>query len=331
MNFAVIGLGSMGKRRIRSLLSLGEKNIIGIDIREDRRRNSEAEYGIRTYEKLEDIQKMSDINAFIISVPPEMHMKYAHYAIDHNIHSFIEASVVNENMLELIKKSETKPSIKVCPSCTLKFHPSIKLIKKIVDENGIGKLSNFSYHSGQYLPDWHPWERIEDYYVSKRTTGACREIVPFELTWLNWVFGEPNNVFGYKAKTIDLDVDIDDVYAITLQYNSGVLGTLLVDVVSRVATRKITVNGEYGQIFWDWNKKNVEVYDAREKRLITYGEPEGMAATGYNKNIIEEMYIDEIKSFIDAITGESIFPNSLVNDYQILHYLYEIENSNLNM
>ena len=331
MNFAVIGLGSMGKRRIRSLISLGEKNIIGIDIREDRRKNSEAEYGIRTYEKLEDVQNMSEINAFIISVPPEMHMKYAHYAIDNNIHSFIEASVVKDSMLELIKKSETKPNIKVCPSCTLKFHPSIKLIKKIVDENGIGKLSNFSYHSGQYLPDWHPWEKIEDYYVSKRTTGACREIVPFELTWLNWVFGEPNNVFGYKARTIDLGVDIDDVYAITLQYNSGALGTLVVDVVSRVSTRKLTINGDNGQIFWDWNKKSVEVYDAIEKRLVIYGEPEGMAATGYNKNIIEEMYIDEIKSFISTIDGENTFPNSLVNDFQTLQYLYEIENSNLSM
>lgn len=327
MNFAVIGLGSMGKRRIRSLISLGEKNIIGIDIREDRRKNSEEEYGIKTYEKLEEIQNISDINAFIISVPPEMHMKYAHYAIDNNIHSFIEASVVNENMLELIRKSEAKSNIKICPSCTLKFHPSIRLIKKIVDENGIGKLSNFSYHSGQYLPDWHPWEKIEDYYVSKRTTGGCREIVPFELTWLNWVFGEPNNVFGYKAKTINLGVDIDDVYAITLQYKSGAIGTLLVDVVSRVATRKITINGDNGQIFWDWNKKKVEVYDAIEKRLVIYGEPEGMAATGYNKNIIEEMYVDEIKSFIDTIDGENIFPNSLANDYQILRYLYEIEKS----
>lgn len=328
MKFVVIGLGSMGKRRIRCLLSLGEKNIIGIDIIKERRKIAEENYGIVTYEKIEYIQDISDISAFIISVPPDQHMKFAHFAIDNDIHCFIEASVVDDKMIDLMQKEKLKDSIKICPSCTMRFHPSIKLIKKIIDEKQIGELSNFSYHSGQYLPDWHPWEKMESYYVSKKETGACREIVPFELTWLNWVFGEPKNLFGYKAKTIDLNLDIDDVYAVTLEYTNGVLGTLLVDVVSRMATRKITINGDKGQIYWDWNRKQVEVYYASEKRMVTYSEPEGNAAIGYNNNIIEEMYIDEIRSFIDAIDGKREFPNALSDDYQILQYLYKIENSN---
>ena len=42
--------------------------------------------------------------------------------------------------------------------------------------------SGFVYHSGQYLPDWHPWESYKDFYVSNPATGARREIVPFELS-----------------------------------------------------------------------------------------------------------------------------------------------------
>lgn len=329
MKFVVIGLGSMGKRRIRNLISLGEKNIIGIDLRQDRRKESEEKFGIKTFEKIEDIQHISDISAFVISVPPDQHMQFAHFALDNDIHSFIEASVVDDKMYELIEKSRMKCNVKICPSCTLRFHPSIKMIKKITEENQIGKLSNFSYHSGQYLPDWHPWEKMEDYYVSKKETGGCREIVPFELTWLNWIFGDLCNVFGYKAKTIDLNIDIDDVYAMTLQYKSGVLGTLVVDVVSRVATRKIIINGDNGQITWDWDQKCVKTYLASEKRLIVYYEPEGHAETGYNQNIIEEMYIDEMKHFIDTFNNVSTFPNSLEKDYQILQCLYAIEKSSM--
>lgn len=36
MRFLVVGLGSMGKRRIRNLQELGFNKIVGFDIRKDR-------------------------------------------------------------------------------------------------------------------------------------------------------------------------------------------------------------------------------------------------------------------------------------------------------
>ena len=38
----------------------------------------------------------------------------------------------------------------------------------------------------------------KDFYVGK-TNGGCREIVPFELTWLLDVVGMPKEVFGYRG------------------------------------------------------------------------------------------------------------------------------------
>ena len=50
--YLVIGLGSMGKRRVRCLLALGISNadIMGMDIREDRCIESKKKYGIHTYQ-----------------------------------------------------------------------------------------------------------------------------------------------------------------------------------------------------------------------------------------------------------------------------------------
>ena len=48
MNFLIIGLGSMGKRRVRNLQALGYRNIIGFDMREDRRKEAKEKYGIQT-------------------------------------------------------------------------------------------------------------------------------------------------------------------------------------------------------------------------------------------------------------------------------------------
>lgn len=327
MKFLVIGLGSMGKRRVRNLKRIDSGfEIFGLDPREDRRKEALEKYQICTYSTIEDVPSLETFDAFVISVAPDKHLEYAQKALELKKPCFIEASVVDHGMLELIEQVE-KEKLVFCPSCTLRFHPSIKLIKELVDNNKLGKLSHFSYHSGQYLPDWHPWEDINDFYVSNPATGGCREIVPFEMTWLNWVFGDLAEVFGFAEKTIPLNAPIEDTYASVLKYKSGVIGTLIVDVVSRSAIRKLTVNGELGQIQWDWDQKCVRFYDARTQRWIDYHEPAGEAAQGYNANIIEEMYVEEVQNFVNAIQRKEEFSNNLKWDYQILQNLYGIESA----
>jgi len=61
-----------------------------------------------------------------------------------------------------------------------------------------------TYHSGQYLPDWASPGRLPNLHVAKRTTGAGREIVPFELSWLTWLLGKVANRFRLKTRVTDL-------------------------------------------------------------------------------------------------------------------------------
>ena len=49
MEILVIGLGSMGKRRIRNLKALNINDIISYDLREDRRIEVENTYKIKTF------------------------------------------------------------------------------------------------------------------------------------------------------------------------------------------------------------------------------------------------------------------------------------------
>ncbi|MBK7627803.1 MAG: Gfo/Idh/MocA family oxidoreductase [Bacteroidales bacterium] len=155
MNFLVIGLGSMGKRRVRCLQSLGYSDIVGFDNREDRRKEAQVKYNIKIIDSINGIF-FSDFDAFIISTPPDQHTPYLKMAIDHSKPAFIEASVLLEEVKEI--NLYNKNNTFLAPSCTLRFHPMIKDITKIVKEGKYGKVTNFSYHSGQYLPDWHPWK-----------------------------------------------------------------------------------------------------------------------------------------------------------------------------
>ncbi len=314
----------MGKRRIRCLQSLGYKNISGYDPREDRRKESKEKYNIELIDNPETYISENKPH-LIISVPPHLHHLYMKMAVRNDCHFFVEASVLDEDFAELIVEVEKK-GIVAAPSCTLLFHPAIQLIKNIVDKKELGKLSNWLYHSGQYLPDWHPYEKVSDYYVSRKDTSGGREIVPFELSWLCKVFNFPLVVSSTFGKTIDFEggENVDDTYNLLMKFN-GFFGVLTVDVVSRYATRRLMINGQEGQLRWDWEDDFVSVYSAKKNvwEKITF--KKGEAHEGYNPNIVEDMYINEIRSFLSACDKTGIYPTDLNYDWNVLKTLYKAE------
>lgn len=327
--FLVVGLGSMGKRRIRNLKSLGINNIIGFDNRDDRRKEAKEQYAIETYDDINEIINNFKVNALIISVPPDVHHVYMKLALSHKIPAFIEASVVDTDLDSIISDSKLY-DILLAPSCTLSFHPAIKKIRQIVESKELGNISNYLYHSGQYLPDWHNYEKVSEYYVSKKETGGGREIVPFELTWITLLLGMPLRVVGFFKKTIDIEgaANIDDTYNLLMDYGNNIFN-LSVDVVSRFATRRLVINGDKKQLFWNWDESVIKIFDPKSSEWESQGYEIVAAQNGYNKNITEQMYIDEIASFISAINKDSIFPNSLEHDKAVLNLLYSVENSDL--
>lgn len=325
MKFLVIGLGSMGKRRIRCLQALGYSEIVGYDLRADRRVEAEQTYGIKTVSLLERTQ-FSACEAVIISTPPNLHALYAEQAVAQGKPVFIEASVLIEDVRRV--QMANTGNVFVAPSCTMLFHPMIKDVLEVIGSGKYGKAINFTYHSGQYLPDWHPWEDMRDYYVSQKETGAAREIVPFELTWMTHAFGMPDSVVGMYGKCTNMPVDIHDVYSCVLRFGS-VIGALTVDVTSRFATRSLIINMETAQIRWSWEDKCCKVFEPDSCRWIVYNQPEFTANSSYNQNIGEKMYVDEIASFLSGIQNPSLYPNSLEKDIQVLQVVTDLEQSNL--
>lgn len=323
MRFLQIGLGSMGKRRIRCLKRLGYDDIAALDFRQDRRKEAEDLYHVTT---ASDIQKgdLASIDIMIISTPPDKHDEYIALAIDNKIPAFVEASVILGRLEELAARAKGA-NVLIAPSCTLRYHIAIKKIAQIVKSGKFGKVTNFTYHSGQYLPDWHPYENVKDFYVSKKETGAAREIVPFELTWIAGIVGLPVKVTGFCGKTMDVKADIDDTYVLAMEFENGIYGVLNVDAVSRYATRSLILNMEKGQILWRWDEDAVRLYDASSKKWTDLSYSQGKAEKGYNKNIGEDMYVEELSAFIKAAAGKERFPNTLEEDVAILKILGEVE------
>lgn len=319
MRVLLFGHGSMGKRRVRNLRALGEFYISCYETNTERHTDSSIDF--IDAEKIFTAIKETDF--VVVSTPPDRHSEYVKMAIANAKPVFVEASVLLEEVEPLLELSNNHL---VYPSSTLFNHPAIKEINEFVISKRFGRISNLSYHSGQFLPDWHPWEDIMDYYVSNPATGAAREILPFELTWMTKIFGDVLNIKGLFGKTIELSAPIDDTYCCAIKFENDVLCSLLIDVTSRSATRSLIVNFERAQLRWDWSNDFFEIYNTEtsswEKRQININGP---SAEGYNKNIVEEMYISELKQFVGHFFNNEERQNSLQDDIKVLQALDQLE------
>lgn len=312
----------MGKRRIRCLLSLGisAESIIGFDIRNDRTAETSQLYHIKTFTTFSSID-LSSTQIWIISTPPDLHMHYAILGAKLNKSLFIEASVVDHEMHTLQKIIDDHHCI-VFPSCTMRFFPGPDKIKDLLKQGILGKIYSWQYQSGQYLPDWHPWENIQDFYVSQKETGGCREIVPFELSWLTWVFGPIDQIKAYKNRVGQLPIEIDDIYLLQLKHQSGIFGQLMVDVLSRSPTRYLRITAEKGHLIWDDAAREIHLHHIADGLQI-FKLSEGTKEKFYINP--EEPYQNEIKSFLNCVEHQKTPAYSLKDDKIILNLLYMAE------
>ncbi|MDX4059299.1 Gfo/Idh/MocA family oxidoreductase [Aliarcobacter skirrowii] len=319
MKVLQIGLGSMGKRRVRNLQYLGIRNIIGYDTRNDRLDEASRLYNIEVVNSL-DVIDFKDITHIIISTPPDKHSEYVELALNLNKHVFIEASVVDDQYNDLIERAKNQKHI-IAPSCTMRFDPLNQKVKEVLDSKLLGKNIFLQHHFGLYLPYWHPYESIKDFYVSKRTTGAAREIVPFDLVYISWFIGKPQGrISGLITKTDNLDVDIDDIYSLQYQTEDKCHVQFTIDVVSKKAYRTTRIVCENGSIELDTVKGELSIFNANENKWQIYTRAQ-LATT----KSTEEMYVLEMQKFINSSLGKDRWNYTLEDDWEVLNWLYKAE------
>jgi predicted dehydrogenase len=187
-------------------------------------------------------------------------------------------------------------------------------------------MLNYTYHVGQYLPDWHPWEDYKSFFVNDKRSNGCRELFAIELPWLADVFGEIVEVDVLKSKMSSLSLDYNDNYIVLIQHATGYKGTLSVDVVSRKAVRNLEVFGEQLYLTWDGSPKGLYVYDYDKKQnrsVQLYQEIDQL--DNYSSFVVENAYTNEIISFFKAVTAGKLPVYNFEKDKVILNIIDEIE------
>lgn len=300
MKIIVIGLGSMGKRRIRLLSEHKDMILFGIDSNQERCQEVKEKFGIKCYNSISEVVNVEHPEAAVISTSPLSHAAIIKECLQNNLHVFTEINLVSDEYEENMKLAKDKGLILFLSSTFLYQAETLKIIEK-VKEAKVGKL-NYMYHVGQYLPDWHPWESYNSYFIGNPRTNGCREILTIDLPWIITAFGDIKSVQVLKSKNTELNIEYNDNYLIMLEHETGAKGVFAADVVARKAVRHFEVYGEDLHLTWDGTPETLLGYDIQKKEDVQLlADLTTEHIEGYSNLIDENPYRDELNAFLLAI------------------------------
>lgn len=314
----VIGLGSMGKRRIRNLRALKIFDIHGYDTEEKTCTAVSKEYKIDIIKDLKNISKY-EFDFAVISTPPQYHLDPIRCCLKNKIPFFSEINLITKDAI-LIARDVKKSRILGIPSNTEFFDSDVLKLGEIIgrDFNGY-----FVYQLGQNIHDWHPWQKVEDYFISKPETNGIREILRIELPWLLKIFGEVTTVQSQVTSFHTKKYKVNDFLCVQLNFINGSKGVLLFDLVSPVVVKRFTAVCQKQVVFWDERKNLIEV--------SRHSENQSKKIFLKDKNILnrykfpEDAHLAEIKMALNTIQKRQRVVYSFSDECKLLKLIDRIE------
>ncbi len=317
--FLIIGGGSMGKRRIRCLLAHGvaASDIRLIDPRADRRAESQERYAVESFADPAAGWAWNP-DALIVSTPTRHHMRYCLEAARAGKDFFCEIALSDnldgaDELLTLVDKHGLVAALGINNPC----HAAMRQAKAWLLDESFGAPLTYQMAFGNYLPNWHPWERYQDFYDDTQVMGVIAQ----ELGTLYTLLGtRARELYAQSRHSGALEIDGPDNLQILARTASGVAVTLQLDLLQDRQVYEYRIVSARGVI----EVKLLPEASARRYLNATGQFDQAPPPAGYS---FEQAYIDEFGAFLKALDSRQEWYHPLGDGVQILHCLEAVKQS----
>jgi len=288
----IVGYGSIGKRHLENFLQFKNTEVTVYTKRDDLQ--SLKKKGINISNSLTKCLKENP-DVGVIANETSLHIPIAIKLATKGLDLFLEKPLSNslkdmERLHTIVKKKKLITQM----GCNLRFHPCIRKIKNLIDEQRIGRIISAQVQSCSYLPDYHPWEDYRKGYAARKDLGGGVILTQIhEIDYLYWFFQEVENVISISGKFSDLDITTEDYVSSLLKFKNKIIGELHIDYFQRPNFRSCKLRGTKGEIYWDSNNNCVDIYNMSKKKWETK-----LEVKNYE---IKFSYIEQLKHFLECI------------------------------
>jgi len=288
----IVGYGSIGKRHLENFLQFKNTEVTVYTKRDDLQ--SLKKKGINISNSLTKCLKENP-DVGVIANETSLHIPIAIKLATKGLDLFLEKPLSNslkdiERLHTVVKKKKLITQM----GCNLRFHPCIRKIKSLIDEQRIGRIISAQVQSCSYLPDYHPWEDYRKGYAARKDLGGGVILTQIhEIDYLYWFFQEVENVISISGKLSDLDVTAEDYVSSLLKFKNKIIGELHIDYFQRPNFRSCKLRGTKGEIYWNSNNNCVDIYNMNKKKWETK-----LEVKNYEMKF---SYIEQLKHFLECI------------------------------
>lgn len=269
MRILVIGTGSIGRRHITNLLTLGA------DV---------SAYSYRGLSRTDPLPGAAHIlkdldealarafDGVVVANRTDMHIDVAHMFARTGTALFIEKPLSNSlsGVTELQGIVRDKKTI-VEAGFMLRLHPNLLWIRDYLASANLGKIHYVRAAVGQYLPGWRPGTDHRTCYSAKRESGGgvIFDLV-HDLDLVRWMVGEVDEVVAMTAHEESLEVETEALAQIGLRCVDGVLAQIHLDYLRPTYARTMEIVGSQGTLSWDYLAGRVELERPGEGTAIVH-------------------------------------------------------------
>lgn len=260
----IISLGSIGKRHLMNTRKLLPDAKIAVYRQYVKENISLPEGADHIYYDLQEARDFKP-GAVIIASPANEHEANAKLFNSDGAHLFIEKplSNVSDNLLSLVEQIKTSPKFTMV-GYVLRFLPTLKFIKDLIDGGEIGRVLTAHVQVGQYLPDWRPGTDYRQGVSAQENLGGGALLeLSHELDYSLWLFGKPDSILCSRDRLSDLEIDVEDSAHVIYEYKREQEKKKVIvqlDFLQRVANMAIQIVTSEGTLCADLIKEEVVLF-----------------------------------------------------------------------
>ena len=306
-NIVIVGLGSIGLRHLRIARELFPESRIAV--LRHKETNELPDGADEVFFNLNHVIQFQPQIAIICS-PASTHIEISRALVKQGIHILIEKPISNEKKgLEELNREAVENNCVVTVGYNLRFLPSLKKFKDLIDKNFVGDLYSVRGEVGQYLPNWRKKDYRKTVSAQKILGGGVLLELSHELDYLRWIFGEVESVQAQLSRQSQLDIDVEDTAHIILKFkenknNINLMASLNLDFIRHDTVRMCHAIGDKGSLRWNGLTGDVDLFKSEKsewKNIYKYEADQ------------DESYKNEWFHFIECINKENT-PNISFQD-----------------
>jgi len=285
---AILGLGSIGMRHARNILTLGHK-VLGYDPAE-KNRQALTELGGNVAGSA--AKAIGGADAVVIATPSGQHLADVDAVIAAGRHVFVEKPLAHtvEGVEALLDKADAG-NIKVFAGLNQRFNPAVIAARDLIKEGKIGDILWARLISSSYLPDWRPHQDHRNGYAADSRTGGVIFDVIHEFDIANYLLGPAKTIAATSRNTGLLGIESEDCADIVLQHEGGHHASIHLDYVTRPRRRNTEIAGTLGVLAVDLAGRRLELTDISGNQTLSRKW----------ETTVDEDYRQEIASFLRCV------------------------------